>query len=217
MSHLYPDVVETERLRLVAARPENVHPLDVYEACSQPEMDEVTTYMPWSRHETPKVSKDFLSDCASKWDDAESAQYAVYPRNGEDGASELAGFGGIHTEWPRRVGTLGFWLRPQFWGRGYSGERADALTALAFDVLDLEVVEVKHAVENEKSQRAIEKYMDALGGGRDGRDRNSLPVEDGVADQFVYSVSQDEWLDATGGDYDAEFSWDGAADANTDN
>ncbi|WP_411967061.1 GNAT family N-acetyltransferase [Haloferax sp. YSSS75] len=208
MSDLFPDVVETERLRLVAARPEHIDTFDAYEVCSQPYMDDVTEFMPWARHETPKVTKDFLDRCASKWDDAESAQFGVFPREGEDGAGELAGFGGIHTEWDRRVGTLGFWLRPRFWGRGYSGERAEALAALAFDVLDLELVEVKHAVENENSQRAIEKYMDTLGGRRDGRDRNSLPVGDEIADQYVYSVSHEEWQEATGGDYDAEFHWD---------
>ncbi|AFK20115.1 N-acetyltransferase [Haloferax mediterranei ATCC 33500] len=208
MSDLFPEVIETDRLRLAAATPEAVHPLDVYEVCSKPEMDEVTTYMPWSRHETPKVTKDFLDDCASKWNDAESAQFAVFPREGEDSAGELAGFGGLHTDWDRRAGTLGFWLRPRYWGRGYSGERAEALVALAFDVLDLEIVEVKHAVENENSKRAIEKYMAVLGGDRDGRDRNSLPVRDDVVDQFVYSVSREEWLETTGGEYDAEFYWD---------
>ncbi|ELZ96781.1 N-acetyltransferase GCN5 [Haloferax mucosum ATCC BAA-1512] len=208
MSGLFPEVVETDRLRLVAANPDTVHLLDVYDICSKPEIDEVTTYMPWSRHETPKITKDFLDDCASKWDDAESAQFAVFPKSGEDGAGELAGFGGTHIDWNRRTATLGFWLRPRYWGRGYSGERATALTALAFDVLDLELVTVSHVAENEKSRRAIEKYMDELGGSRDGRDRNSIVVADDPTDELRYSVSREEWVTATGGDYDAEFHWD---------
>ncbi|KAB1198433.1 MULTISPECIES: GNAT family N-acetyltransferase [Haloferax] len=208
MSDLFPDVVETERLRLVAATPDYIDTFDAYELCSQPYMDEVTEFMPWSRHETPKVTSDFLERCASSWSEAESAQFGLFPREGEDGAGELAGFGGIHTEWDRRVATLGVWLQPKFWGRGYSGERASALVALAFDVLDLELVEVKHAVANENSQRAIEKYVGALGGRRDGRKPNSLPTGDEIADQYVYSVSREEWRDATGGEYDAEFTWD---------
>ncbi|WP_416840674.1 GNAT family N-acetyltransferase [Haloferax sp. DFSO52] len=211
MSDLFPDVVETERLRLVAALPENIDTFDAYEFCSQPFMDEVTRFQTWSRHETPKTTTDFLDRCASEWNDAESAQFFIVPREGEDGAGELAGFGGIYTEWDRRIATLGVWLQPKFWGRGYSGERASALVALAFDVLDLELVVVEHAVANENSQRAIEKYMEALGGRRDGRKPNHLPTDDEIADVYVYSVSRDEWRDTTGGKYDAEFHWDAAS------
>ncbi|KTG28341.1 GNAT family N-acetyltransferase [Haloferax profundi] len=208
MSDLYPEVVETERLRLVARLPEYLDFYEVYDRCSAPEIDDVTRFMPWSRHETPKVTKEFLDRGESAWNDAESADYAVYTRESEDGGGQLAGFGGIHTKWDRRVGQLGLWIRPQFWGRGYSGERAAALVALGFDVLDLEVVEVSHVAANEKSQRAIEKYMGALGGRLDGRDRNSIIVDGDPVDELRYSVSRDEWQETTGGEYDAEFYWD---------
>jgi len=207
VSDLYPAVVETPRLRLVSRRPKHVGVHEAYGLCSAPEMDDVTRYMPWSRHETPNVTKDFLDRGESSWSDAESADYAIIPREGETGAGEIAGFGGLHTEWDRRVGELGLWLRPRYWGRGYSGERAAALAALAFDVLDLEVVSVSHVAANGKSQRAIEKYMAALGGGRDGRERNSIVIDGESADELRYSVSRRDWL-ATSGDYDAEFRWE---------
>ncbi|MFC7128521.1 GNAT family N-acetyltransferase [Haloferax chudinovii] len=212
MSDLYPTVVETPRLRLVARRPKYVGVHEAYDLCSAPEMDDVTRYMPWSRHETPKVTTEFLDRGESSWVDAETADYAVIPREGEDGAGEIAGFGGLHTEWDRRVGRLGLWLHPRYWGRGYSGERAAALAALAFDALDLEVVSVSHVAENEKSKRAIEKYMAALGGGLDGRDRNSIVVDGEPTDELRYSVSREDWLATTGGDYDAEFRWGVAPD-----
>nr|WP_223174039.1 GNAT family protein [Haloferax sp. AS1] len=192
---------------MVARRPKHIGVHEAYELCSAPEMDDVTRHMPWSRHETPKVTKEFLDRGESSWTDAESADYAIIPRESEDGAGEIAGFGGLHTEWDRRVGELGLWLRPRDWGRGYSGERAAALAALAFDVLDLDVVSVSHVADNEKSKRAIEKYMAALGGDRDGRERNSIVIDGEPADELRYSVAREDWLATTGGDYDAEFRW----------
>lgn len=206
MNGLYPTKIETERLRLVPVYSQHV--LDAYEVCSQSEIDEVTRYMPWGRHETPKVTFDFLSREKDGWDEHKTADYAIFPREGEDGVGEIAGFGGLNTEWDRRVGGLGLWLRPPFWGRGYSGERAQALAALAFDVFDLEVVTVSHVVDNEKSQRAIEKYVHKLGGRRDGVKRNNIIIDGDPRDEYFYSISRDEWLDATGGEYDAEFYWD---------
>nr|WP_240943086.1 GNAT family protein [Haloferax alexandrinus] len=192
---------------MVARRPKHIGVHEAYELCSAPEMDDVTRHMPWSRHETPKVTKEFLDRGESSWTDAESADYAIIPRESEDGAGEIAGFGGLHTEWDRRVGELGLWLRPRDWGRGYSGERAAALAALAFDVLDLDVVSVSHVADNEKSKRAVEKYMAALGGDRDGRERNSIVIDGEPADELRYSVAREDWLATTGGDYDAEFRW----------
>jgi RimJ/RimL family protein N-acetyltransferase len=205
MSDLYPTKIETERLRFVPVHTQHV--LDAYEICSRPEMEDVTRFMPWGRHETPKVTFDFLSMEEDAWNDSETADYVIFPREGEEGAGDVAGFGGLNTEWDRRVGELGLWLRPRFWGRGYSGERAHALAALAFDVLDLEVVTVSHVVENEKSQRAIEKYVNTLGGRRDGVKRNNIIVDGEPRDEYFYTISHGEWLGATGGEYDAEFYW----------
>ncbi|MFT4884949.1 MAG: ribosomal-protein-alanine N-acetyltransferase, partial [Natronomonas sp.] len=98
-------------------------------------------------------------------------------------------------------------FRKPFWGRGYSGERARTLVALAFDVLDLEVVGVTHDPDNEKSQRAIEKYVDALGGRKEGLIRNDIVIDGEPRDSVRYSITAEEWQGATGGEYEARFEW----------
>jgi RimJ/RimL family protein N-acetyltransferase len=123
--------------------------------------------------------------------------YLLYPREGEEGAGEMAGTCGLGVDWDTRVGELGIWLRKPFWGRGYSGERAAALMDLAFERLDLEVVAIPVIPDNEQSNRAVEQYVEAHGGRLEGRLRNARATPDGPVDLNRYTVSQAEYREAT--------------------
>ncbi|GAB3418747.1 hypothetical protein GCM10027435_19250 [Haloparvum alkalitolerans] len=201
---MFPETFETERLRFEPRWSERVDVHELYEICSSdPGIEEVTEYVSWSPHETPKETAEFLDRGRSKWDDREAAGYVLRPREGEDGAGEIAGTTGIALKWDRQTAVLGLWLRKRFWGRGYSGERAAALCELAFDRLDLEVVAVSHHPDNEQSERAIGKYVDRFGGRREGRLRNTLvDVDGGVFDEVRYTISRSEWREATDGGTD---------------
>lgn len=197
---LFPDRIETERLVLDRLSTETVDPRRYYEVCSSDRgIEDVTRYTPWDPHETPAESLAFLEGREEAWAEGRSADYAIRPRAGEPGAGELAGASGLGIDWERRLGSLGIWLRKRFWSRGYSGERAEALVELAFDRLDLAVVDVAVRADNEKSRRAVERYVDRLGGRRDGRFRNrwAVGVDDPV-DEIRYSISRDEYRRATG-------------------
>ena len=207
---MFPVAVETDRLRLERAAPDAVDVRELYRVASGDDgIDEVTRYVSWDPHETPKETRDFLRACESGWNDAESAQYVVRPRDGEDGAGEIAGTTGLTLRWDRRLAEPGIWLRRRFWGRGYSGERAGALLALAFGPLDLEVVAVHHHPDNDESRRAVERYVDRFGGRREGRLRNARRFGDAPVDLVRYTVSRTEWREATAdGGPDARFVWE---------
>ncbi|WP_280586592.1 GNAT family protein [Halorubrum sp. Boch-26] len=196
---MFPETIETDRLRLEARRPENVDLDACYRICSSNlAIDEVTEYVTWSPHETKRETLEFLERGRKRWADREAASYVIRPREGEDGAGALAGFGGFEVDWERRTAELGTWLRKRFWGRGYSGERAAALVEVAFAELDLELVAVGHHPDNDNSRRAIETYVDRFGGRREGRLRNHLTFADGsVHDEVRYTISQAEWREAT--------------------
>jgi len=198
---VFPERIETERLRLDPRTPDAVDVHELYEICAaDPGIEQVTEHVSWDPHGTPKETLEFLERGARKRSDAEAAAYVIRPREGEDGAGEIAGCTGLGVDWDRDTGELGLWLRRRFWGRGYSGERAAALIELAFDRLDLAVVAVSHHPDNEASRRAIGKYVDRFGGRREGRLRNTLPFADGsVHDEVRYTVNRAEWLDATDG------------------
>ena len=203
---LFPEVLETERLRLERLTNDDLFDLYEHASTDAPDVDEVTRYVNWDPHETPKETRDFVSMVESQWDEGEGATYVVRPREGEPLAGEFGGTTGLGVEWDRRLGTLGLWLRKPLWGRGYSGERAGALLALAFDRLDLDVVAVTHDPENDASRRAIGKYVDRFGGRKEGHLRNDIQFADGsVHDSVRYSVARAEWRAAVGDDHGVRF------------
>lgn len=196
MSELFPETIETDRLRLEALGPDAVDVLEFYEICSSdPDIEEVTRYVTWAPHETPKATLEYLEHAAEQREANEGCTYLVRPKAGEDGAGEIAGGTGFGVDWEKRTMTLGMWLRKRFWGRGYSGERAGALMALAFDRLDLELVVATAHVDNERSNRAIERYAETHGGGRDGLLRNWHVFDGDPVDCYRYSVSRAEWAE----------------------
>ena len=193
---MFPETIETERLELTRFSRENFDALDLYPYYSPRHSDTIEAefeHLTAEPHATPKETWDLLADAEEKWDEAEHAIYAVIPREGQEGAGEFAGTASLDPEWERRTGLTGLWLRESFWGRGYSGERVAALLTLAFDVLDLELVSPGYLDGNERSKRAIEKYVERFGGQYDGLLRNWVPFDDEVRDLHRYTILREQW------------------------
>jgi len=194
MGKLFPERIETERFVLAALSTDTVDPLTYYEHASAEYTDSVTTHLPWNPHDHPKKSVDDLRQAEEAREEGEHARYVIRPKAGEDGTGEFAGTAGIYLKWDRRTATFGIWLRPKFWGRGYSGERAAAMIELAFDRLDLEVVAVAHMDGNEQSRRAVEKYVERFGGQHEGLLRNFQANDDGtVVDMHRYTITCEQY------------------------
>ncbi|MDZ7747080.1 MAG: GNAT family N-acetyltransferase [Halobacteriales archaeon] len=192
---LFPETLESDRLRYEALRPETFDPLDFHEYVNgdAPHIDEITRYVTWDTHETPKESAGFIEQAGEQFANDEGSQYALYATEGEL-AGDFVGMGGLGVDWDRDLGTLGTWLRKPAWGRGYSGERAARLLELAFDRLDLAMVAVEHVPENEQSERAIAKYVDRFDGRREGMlRRNTADPNREVYDMVRYTISREEF------------------------
>lgn len=190
MADCYPRAVETDRLRF-----EPLHETDPWEyyRFRRDQPTEVYAYLPFEAPETPREAADALAEAREDWADRSRAMYAVRPAGGE-GAGELAGEAMLATQWDNRVAWLGLILGKRFWGRGYSGERADAMLEVAFDRLDLEYVAVVHEVGNENSRRAVERYVERHGGRREATLRHwSAPRADGVPEEAYYAVPREAW------------------------
>lgn len=201
MGDIFPAQLQTDRLEFTALTTRTVDTLTLYRVSShhEPAIDEITQYLTWDPHETPKDTLEFLEMVTEDREEVTGATYLLRPKEGEDGAGEIAGVTGLDVDWDRQRAELGAWLRKRFWGRGYSGERAAALFELAFDRLDLEVVAVTCHEDNEKSRRAIEKYVEAHGGEYEGLIRNELVYDGDPGNVHRYSVSRKEYEAATGG------------------
>jgi len=200
---VFPETLTTDRLRLAQCSRDNVSVREFYRAASRynPNIEEVTEHLSWSPHGSMKASRDTLIHFEEQWSEGEIATYAIRLRESEaerigEDPDALAGTCGLTCHWEQDCATLGVWLRKAYWGHGYSGERADALLELAFDELDLGMVAVTHHADNEKSERAIEKYVDANGGRREGLLRHHGESPDGPVDEVRYTISRSEWRDA---------------------
>ena len=201
MSDLFPTHVESERLRYDPLH-ETVDALDLYEYHRSGELDAVLRPLGETPHATPKETLDELDRVRKRWEEGKKASYAITRKadgervdGGGEGDAEFVGVAELWMEWKHSRTSLGTWIRQPFWGRGYAGERAGAMLVVAFDHLDLDLVDVGHEPGNEQSRRAIEKYIERYGGQHDASVRNWLPPGDsgGPRDLERYSISQEQW------------------------
>ncbi|GAB3030864.1 GNAT family N-acetyltransferase [Natronobiforma cellulositropha] len=199
---MFPETLETDRLRFERCSRESIDPLEFYDLTSRrnPTIEAETRYLPWEPLETPADAAARLEGFERTWDERERAEWLLRPKAGEDGAGEVAGTATLLFEWNRDLAYPGIWLRKPFWGRGYSGERADALLEIAFERLDLEVVAIPLHRENEKSLRAVERYVERHGGRYEGLLRNHAVRADGPIDHHRFSIAREEYLESEGED-----------------
>ena len=195
---MFPERVETDRLRLERISHDSVDVFELHELYADgDDAEEMFEYWDSSPHETLKETSDYIDEAERLWEEREGAKYVIRPREEEDGAGVVAGTTGLYPKWEKRSANLGILLDRRFWGRGYAGERADAVLSVAFDRLELDLVVAAHVDGNEKSRRAIEKYVERYGGRYEGLLRNWLPLDDTVADVHRYTISREEYLEAT--------------------
>lgn len=187
---MFPETIEMDSLNLKQFCEMYVDVFDLYDLFSEKRegVADVFKYVPQEPYTSVKEARDQLDKAEGAWKDAESAQYAVYTVD-----DDLIGYAVLSIEWKRRTGTLGFILAKPYWGRGYAGECAEALTGLAFNHLDLELVSIGYEEGNERSQRAVEKFIDSVGGQYDGILRNWTPIGNEIVDHHRYTVSQNQY------------------------
>lgn len=195
---MFPERIETDRLVLEQLTMDHLFELYKHKKASAQGIDEITRYVTWSPDRSLNETREFIEQQNEQWNDGEGATYLIRPGETEDGTGAFAGIASLSIDWNCQTGTFGTWLKKEFWGRGYSSERAGALLDLAFDRLDLEVVSVSHHPDNEQSERAVKKYVEAYGGRREGHLRNNIAFNDGsVHDEIRYSITQEEYRETT--------------------
>lgn len=192
---LFPDVISTERLDFEQLCYGNISIMSLYEVLGKSEtIAEETEYVNWAPHDTPEDTKYFIEQAEEKWRSGDKCTYIVRTEETDGGEEEFAGITTLTVDWNRRVGDLGIYLRKQFWGRRYSAERSGAFLELAFDHLDLEVIEVNCFLENERAKRAIEKYVEEYGGEYVGIRYNMVENESGrPLDCHLYTITREQF------------------------
>ena len=197
MKGLFPSRLETRRLLFEQISHENVGLFELYRVRGrEATRDKIGEYLPWEPHQTPKETADLIDLAESEWNNGKAARYILRTKTDSPDGGEIVGYTKLEVDWPTLTGSLGIWLRKPYWGCGLSGERVDAVLALAFERLSLEVIEAVHQDGNEKSRRAIEKYVDRYGGQYEGLLRNWQKTSDGIVDVHRYTITAEQYADS---------------------
>ncbi len=94
-----------------------------------------------------------------------------------------------YLNWTDRKTEIGYWLGKSFQGKGLIIKSCRALIDHAFDELNLNRIEIRCGVDNQKSRRIPEK----LGFKDEGIARQSGWLHDRYIDHAIYSMLASEW------------------------
>jgi ribosomal-protein-serine acetyltransferase len=171
----------TERLLLEPLTPEHVPAMW---AATEASLDQLRPWMPWARQASLANSTEFAGQAEDQWADGVDYVFAIML----DGS--YAGGMGVHSYRLEGLGELGYWIRSDLAGHGYTTEAGQAAVAFAFDAVGLYRLELRAGVENLASQRVAEK----LGFKREGTLRQGAPLGlEGGYDCHIYGLLAAEW------------------------
>jgi ribosomal-protein-serine acetyltransferase len=177
-----PSEIVTPRLLLRLWRPEDAAALG---AAIEASLEHLRPWLAWTRFE-PLNDEDrvqLISAGRTDWRKGGDASYGVF----RDGAV-VGGCGLHHRQGPGSI-DLGYWIHVDHIGQGYAVEAARALTTAAFDVPDVERVEIHHDKANVRS-RAVPRAL-GFTPGPERRDAIDSPAEVGIDCSWV--ISRADW------------------------
>jgi RimJ/RimL family protein N-acetyltransferase len=112
-------------------------------------LEHLRPWMPWARHEPQTLAEkvELLREFRGQFDLGADTIYAIFDASEE----RVLGGTGLHP----RIGPdgleIGYWIRADSVGRGIATESTAALTRVAFEVADVDRVEIHCAAQNHAS------------------------------------------------------------------
>ncbi len=172
----------TPRLRLRAITPDDLAPF--WRWVNDPEVHQfVTTIWPLS----PQDEEDWLRQVRQRplWE-----RPLVIETQAEGRWVPIGNIALVRIEWRHRWDELGIMIGEKaFWGRGYGTEAVQAMTGIAFDILNLHRVQLEVYDFNLRARRAYEKAGLRL----EGRRREAIFYRGGYHDSLLMAVLRREW------------------------
>lgn len=142
------------------------------------------TWLPWVDSTTsPADAQAFLSMQMARMAHGESMSAGIWV----DGS--FAGVVEGRLDPTHRILDLGYWLAGEFQGRGVVTRACRELCRYAFEDLGYERVELRCAVDNERSARVAER----LGMQREGVLRSALQLRQQRLDLALYALLRQDW------------------------
>jgi len=148
-----PYRIVTERLVLRTWEPRDA-PL-LKEAVDS-SIDHLLPWMPWAAHEPQSLQEKvaLLRQFRGKFDLGQDFTYGIFTPDEE----QAVGGTGLHTRIGDDAFEIGYWIRASRAGEGLATESTAALTRVAFELTDVDRIEIRCEPENERS-RAIPRKL----------------------------------------------------------
>ena len=183
MNHLGTQTIETERLILRKARPEDAQAMFDNWASD----DRVTPYMTWQTYSKPEEAEWRISYLLGEY--ANDNFYEWFIELKEIG-QPIGSIGAVHVNNDVRLAHIGYCLGSKWWGQGIMPEALAAVMKFFFEQVGVNRVEACHDVNNPKSGRVMLK----CGMTYEGTLRQSGWNNQGINDRAFYGILRDEYF-----------------------
>jgi ribosomal-protein-serine acetyltransferase len=141
-------------------------------------------WLPWAEEQTLEATRAFIRMGRKQLADNDGFQAAVFERE------RIIGSVGFHrVDWLNRSTGIGYWLAADAQHRGTMTLAVSALLDFAFEVWELNRVEIRAAVGNRRSRAIPER----LGFRAEGTLRQAEFAGGRYLDHVVYSMLAEEW------------------------
>lgn len=131
-------------------------------------------------------AKDWISHHSASWSGGKEMVFAIISKKD----IELVGTAGLRDiDSEHGQAEMGFWIRVDWWGRGYATEAAQALNQFGFETLGLNRIYAHHFLRNPASGRVLEK----IGMKREGILRERVRKWGVYEDVAILSILRKEW------------------------
>ena len=178
-----PERLDGERTVLMAPRAGLGAEMAVVVAQS---LSHLRPWMPWAQEApTAESSETVVRRMQADFIARRDLSYQLYARRADGSPGRLLGGTGLHRmDWSVRRFEIGYWIRPEASGQGHVSEAVRLLTALAFNTLAANRVEIRMDPRNLKSRAVAERCGFELEGVLR---KDALGVDGSPRDTAIYS------------------------------
>jgi ribosomal-protein-serine acetyltransferase len=142
-------------------------------------------WLPWvDNMQTIGDFKNYIANCKKQHDEGSDLGYVIiFNKN-------IVGRIGLHNiDQQNKIASIGYWLDENYTGKGIISKSCKAIINYAYRTLDLNRIEIKCGIRNNKSRAIPEK----LGFKQEGILREAELVNNTFIDLYIFSMLKNEW------------------------
>ncbi len=148
--------------------------------------EDVTRYLLWDPYDSENHAYKYLTYLQSRYRAGDFYDWAVVMR---DTYKMIGTCGFTRFNLEANSAEVGYVLNPDFWGRGIAPEAVARVIDFGFRELELNRIEAKYMVGNDRSRRVMEK----VGMTFEGVNRESMHVKGRYVSVGVCAILRSEW------------------------